>query len=708
MKRVFLFFVLIVIFVFSVTATNTDIEQMDKLSLKELMNIRISTASKFDENIKDVPASIVVITRKEIKKYGYKSLSDILSNIPGFYMINDYYWLGSENFGIRGFFSAGVLNDIVILINGVNRVGGTYSDYSLAKNDIPVEAIDRIEVIRGPMSIMYGSGAFMGAINIITNTSNKNLFSVSAGSNKYKKIFLRLSKKNDEFGYTLNISKYGDDGIKGQFTKFTNNKEFLKNIGLSENALYDGMLKFTKRSIGFSAFYKDLSIDFNYFATKKGVFDGIPSYYPGTFFFDESFSLRLKYEKKINKKLFLTGELTLFSDSFYWEYNIFNGNTYATNNNKDISNEMEVNLLYDLGEYSNITLGFIRHSINYFYRTYDYPLYHTLYTNTEMTSPDNIVSDAFYSQINYGFSNKLKLIAGFRVEKLYKYRVKIKSAMFTPLEAVKEGEYTNDNYKLIPRLAAIYSPADFHTIKIIYGKAIKHPSLMQNIAQMNAGLPVLNPAFIETFELNYIFSPTPTFFTNLSIYKNNLEALIVKRNIYNPDSKTWELNSTNSGNMSTKGIELCFKIIPTNGLNLNFNLSYQNTENLEKGFEKIIPGYAPKLLGYFKADYTIDKISFALTGRYIGRMETLWDNTKISQNSEDVKGRIGDTINPQYNIDLNIGTDNVFNKGIFINLHIYNLFDRAIQFPVTTGNSWAELGTLDYRRSFIISVGRSF
>jgi outer membrane receptor protein involved in Fe transport len=325
-----------------------------------------------------------------------------------------------------------------------------------------------------------------------------------------------------------------------------------------------------------------------------------------------------------------------------------------------------------------------------------------------MSSPDNIVSDAFYSQINYGFSDKLKFIAGLRVEKLHKYNVEIKSAMFTPLEKTKGGEYSNDNYKFIPRLAAIYIPNNNHTIKIMYGKAIKHPSLMQNITQINSDYPTLYPAFIETFELNYIFSPTTKFFTNISIYMNNLEDLIVKRNIYNPNDKTWKLHSTNSGKMSTKGIELCIKTIPLNNLNLNLNFSYQNTKNLEQGFEEIIPGYSPEFLGYFKADYTFKKFSFALIGRYIGKMETLWDNTKISVNSENVKGRIGKTIEPQYNIDFNLRIDNIFNKGFFVNLHIYNVLNKGLRFPVTTGNSWAELGTLDYGRSFSIGVGIIF
>jgi len=709
MKNVILLLVVFVAISFNVLwSSSTDIEKIDNLSLKELMNIKISTASKFDESIKDIPASIVIITRKDIQKYGYKSLADILSNIPGFYMINDYYWLGSENFGIRGFFSAGVLNDIVILVNGVNRVGGTYSDYSLTKNDIPVEAIDRIEVIRGPMSIMYGSGAFMGAINIITNRSVKNYFSISLGSQNYKKIFLRLSNKGKDFGYSLNISNYGDDGIKGKFTNFTNNTKFLKDVGLSDDAVYDGMLNFTKKNINFSAIYKELSVEFNYYATEKGIFDGIPSYYPGTLFHDESFSLRLKYERQINKSFSLTGKLTFFSDSFYWEYSIFNLNSYATNYNRDASREIELNLFYNFCEQSNLIVGFVRHMINYFYKTYDYPLYHTRYTNTEMLAPDDIISDALFGQLNYWFNEKLKIIAGLRIEKLHKYSVKIRSAMDTPLEKITQEKYADDNYKFIPRFAVIFSPSDLHTIKLMYGKAIKQPSLMQNIFQIHAGYPSLYPAFIETFELNYIFSPASNFITNISLYKNNLDDLIVKKNIYNPDTKAWELYSTNGGRMQTTGVEFCIKILPINNMNINLDLTYQNTKNLEEDLKNITPGYAPKFLGNLKLSYSINKCSFAIMGKYVGKMETLWDNTLIPGHSGKVKGRIGNPINSQYKFDFNFRANDILGRNFFINLHIYNLFNNEIRYPVTPGNSWAELGTLDYGRTIIIGIGKKF
>ena len=116
------------------------------------------------EEFMDVSTSVIALSREEIETYGYTSLQEILENMTGLYMIDDYAWTGSPTLGVRGFLSAGFSNDVIIMVNGVNQLEDYWNSYSLARICVPVEAIDRIEVIRGPMSVEYGSGAFFGAI----------------------------------------------------------------------------------------------------------------------------------------------------------------------------------------------------------------------------------------------------------------------------------------------------------------------------------------------------------------------------------------------------------------------------------------------------------------------------------------------------------------------------------------------------------------
>ncbi len=703
-RRYFIFLILFLGGMILNADTKSTEQQLLKMSLRDLMNIEVSTTSKIKEDIKETPASVVIITREDIKKYGFKSVADILQNIPGFYMINDYYWLGSENFGVRGFFSPGVFNDVVILVNGVNQIGAFYSDYSLLKINIPVEAIDRVEVVRGPMSIMYGSNAFLGAVNIITNKERVSEISASYGTSKYHKLFVRLSKENKDFSFTINTGFYGDDGIDFALSDFTDNYNFLKNVGLAKNDRTKGELKKANRYFNFSGKYKNFSFDFTYSDGRKGVFDGLPSYPPGTFINNRSTILFLKYKNQVLRNLFFTGKFTYQANSFYWEYEILKENSYATNYKNSLQDEIEFNLSYIPDKKFNMIFGFVRNNVFYTYETYDYPIFPIQYTNTEISSPDNIISNALFTQLNYKMNNKLKIIAGLRLERLNKYRIFIQQASETPAIIQDEGEYNNEKIKVIPRLAIIYSPLKNHSIKFLYGKAIKNPSFTQNLTQIYTYQPTLLPAYIETFELNYILSPSSDIFATISLYKNNINNLIVKRNIYNSQTQTWELHSTNSGKMETKGIEIGLKLLPIKTLSISLNGAFQKTKNLEKGFENVSPAYAPNFLGYLKIDYSLKNFSLALMGRYVGKMRTMWEKTSDSSEGS----RIGNTIDPYYTFDINFRVDNLFNKNFFLNLHIYNLLNKEIRFPTTPGNSWAEKGTLDYGRTVILSIGRYF
>lgn len=125
------------------------IEKYINMSLQELLEVEVTTASKTIEKINDIPASVVVITREDIAVHGYLDLGEILENIPGLYAL-DYYAEGGKNFGVRGFWSVNPNDNMIILVDGVNQVDDIGSYSPLPQIAIPVEAIDRIEVVRGP------------------------------------------------------------------------------------------------------------------------------------------------------------------------------------------------------------------------------------------------------------------------------------------------------------------------------------------------------------------------------------------------------------------------------------------------------------------------------------------------------------------------------------------------------------------------------
>src|SRR5690625_932418 len=126
----------------------------------------VVTASGFEQLVEDAPASISVIPREDLEKKAYKDVTDALRDVPGVLITGGR---SSSDISIRGMGSGYTL----ILVDG-KRVNSRESRPNSDGPGIeqgwlpPIEAIDRIEVVRGPMSSLYGSEAMGGVINIIT------------------------------------------------------------------------------------------------------------------------------------------------------------------------------------------------------------------------------------------------------------------------------------------------------------------------------------------------------------------------------------------------------------------------------------------------------------------------------------------------------------------------------------------------------------
>ncbi|MCU5773182.1 catecholate siderophore receptor CirA [Erwiniaceae bacterium BAC15a-03b] len=138
-------------------------------SEKENEETMVVTASATEVNLKDAPASISVITADDIKRKPVQNLRDVLREVPGVQLTNE----GDNRKGIslRGLDSSYTL----ILIDGkrVNSRNAVFRHNDFDLNWIPADAIERIEVVRGPMSSLYGSDALGGVVNIITRKVGK-------------------------------------------------------------------------------------------------------------------------------------------------------------------------------------------------------------------------------------------------------------------------------------------------------------------------------------------------------------------------------------------------------------------------------------------------------------------------------------------------------------------------------------------------------
>lgn len=140
---------------------------LTSLSLEQLLGITVVGASKYEQKQSEVAAAVSVITRAQIRAFGWRTLADALASLPGIHLTNDrqYTYLGTRGFGLPGDLTARVL----ITING-NRVNDPVYDGGPAGRELPLDLglVERIEFIPGPGGAVYGHNAMFGVVNVIT------------------------------------------------------------------------------------------------------------------------------------------------------------------------------------------------------------------------------------------------------------------------------------------------------------------------------------------------------------------------------------------------------------------------------------------------------------------------------------------------------------------------------------------------------------
>src|SRR4030042_384257 len=177
-------------------AASSPPDDLTALGLEELMNISVYGASKYEQKLLEAPSSVTIINRNEIKKYGYRTLADILRSVRGFFVTNDrnYNYVGVRGFNRPGDYSTRIL----LLVDGHRLNDGLY-DQAPIGTDFPVDVdlIDRVEIIRGPSSSIYGTNAFFAVINVITRKGGEvKGFELSGDAGSFNSYKGRLSYGN--------------------------------------------------------------------------------------------------------------------------------------------------------------------------------------------------------------------------------------------------------------------------------------------------------------------------------------------------------------------------------------------------------------------------------------------------------------------------------------------------------------------------------
>jgi len=132
----------------------------------------VTAASKHPQLVSEAPSSVTIITQDDIRRFGYRTLAEALQSVPGFYGSYDRNY---DYVGVRGFLRPGDYNDrILLLVNGHTYNNDIYQQAHLGNDfGIDLEAVERIEVIPGPGSALYGGNAMFAVINVITATGTE-------------------------------------------------------------------------------------------------------------------------------------------------------------------------------------------------------------------------------------------------------------------------------------------------------------------------------------------------------------------------------------------------------------------------------------------------------------------------------------------------------------------------------------------------------
>lgn len=292
--------------VINIKMSSTIVDIFD-LSLEELMQIEVKTATGRTEKISEAPANVIVLTQKDFTERGYTELSEIMNDLPGMDIIRPYgdfyirnYWRGFRNI---------IGSPYLFMVDGI-VTNSLYFNDPEGFTAMPISNIKQIEIVYGPASSVYGANAAMGVINIITKQdADNNGLSVN-------------STTTTGFGNNQWLSKIGDMNLffkqnkfrmsfTGKFD-FTNmNMEFVDDYEWTSN-------KYANDTLLWGDFLNNPNFGGDQLAPRKNYALDLRTYYGGTEFgiqyFKQHTSWGLTYptDKYLNNAQWIEPELSIY------------------------------------------------------------------------------------------------------------------------------------------------------------------------------------------------------------------------------------------------------------------------------------------------------------------------------------------------------------------------------------------------------------
>jgi len=515
----------------------------DRLPLDKMLETPISTAAKYDQKLSSVAASVTVITAEEIERYGWTSLDQALDATRGFFITYDriYTYAGLRGIGRPTDFNTRIL----ILVDGQSvynqLVGGSAVGNDLA---IDMSMVERIEIIRGPGSALYGSHAMLAVINVITKSADAvGGVSVTAiaGSDEKRGASLRLGQ---QFANGLQLTASANwQETAGASLFFPEYDSPETNHGVAVDRDYENFHRFALalRKGGFR-----LNL------TSRSQTKGIPTAMWETVFnADEAMThaqdvATIDYHRNL-------GRNWSFDTRAYWDRSRYRGHFQYDDLGVDRfltrTAGGEARLQWDLSMRTRITAGveYARvRPLDYSYRVGDYEI--DLQQPTDMTS--------YYVQYEGHPSQKWEFVAGVRRDDYF-----------------ATADATN------PRAAVLYTPNSSRTLKLLYGQAFRSPNIYESyysdpVIPWKAH-PDLQSESIRTTELVWEERLSPTAMLLASAFHISASDLIDQQ--LEPASQIYWYD--NVGEVKSDGADLGLQIRRKDGLWYRFSGSLQHTHS---------------------------------------------------------------------------------------------------------------------------------
>jgi iron complex outermembrane receptor protein len=584
-----------------------------------LLNEVTGIATKTKLNIDYQPSVVSVLHADKLKKIGIRNLHEAIGLLPG--IETSILHTGWKKVIIRGAHNPDtfVFDKYKLYIDGVD-VGSDLYSTSYFYLDFPVELIDRIEVLRGSASTIYGPGAFSGAINVITKSSQSGTSDAvfgSVGSYDYTKAgFVKHLNVGE---WNIGIDTYHQHSNK----KLDAGSSFVSsNEEAYSRTDYNSLESFEDYSIGVTAKNSDFTLIARYKSEVTDNFYGLNETLEpvtGGYQRNQSGIIELQNRHNINNELSLETKVGVnyyaftFDSTIYQDYKGMGLTARMNPTYEQLNSYMEMNLKGQNFLDHDWMVGASTQKINTIKNVFGTTL------RTQGDGGPTVLGTMEYLEGQYGLLN------GDNDQW-------IKSAYAQDIYSINNdwdlsANVRLDSYALFEtmfsyRLGTVYRLDEGNIFKAVYGRSYRAPSYVEAFQAAQDGLkdgnPNLTPELIDTYELAYTHKNESTIIRTNLFYSVMQD--VIDRVEHEPISFVGDY--ANHKQRNAKGIELEFTRRFGNGSELMANLSYVRTEYFSPDYYTPVLYQSPEISevlskGYFLYPWS-EAFSFNTAWYYSG------------------------------------------------------------------------------------------